>query len=569
VAGARSAGETSSGNLDDVAARLSRLEREVATLAERVGRLDQLAASRVFLDPAVLSPATPRLAAGPDRSARIVTHIGQTLIALGVGYLLRALTEAGLVAHATGVWIGLSYAGGWIAVSCVGVRRGNRLAAWFAAALAPILTFPLVVEAALRFDLWSGQTALAVLAAVTAASLLAATSNGQQSIAWLTTLSAGAAAGVLMVGLRAYVAAELFYITLGIATLWLGYVRNWTGLRWPAALAADVVAVALVLRALNTDARESPHAVMAVLLLLTLSYSASIVTRTIVLNRPVVVFEVVQSLALLLLLRGALALAPLVGSARSWLGIAVLSLGVATFGTAVVFGERQKPLRVNAHFYSTFGAIVMLVGSGILLDGAALAVSCTILAALIAAVALRAGHESLMAHAVAFGVASAVPAGLIMYSTRALVASDVTALGPPPAIAIGTGGFIAALIWIAVRSVDCDSAPVRRAAAVAASLVLLWCAAGLAAGIAIGMGAGMSTVRTVVLSVAACAAAAARRWTPIAATAWAAYPLLAFVAVKSLAGDLRLDRPLALFVALAVYGAALIIIAHLGRRVST
>jgi hypothetical protein len=89
---------------------------------------------------------------------------------------------------------------------------------------------------------------------------------------------------------------------------------------------------------------------------------------------------------------------------------------------------------------------------------------------------------------------------------------------------------------------------------------------GIAAGIAIGLFGGVSTVRTVVLSAAACVAAAAGHWTPIAGTAWAAYPLLAFVAVKLLAEDLRVDRPMALFVALAVYGAALITTARLGRR---
>jgi hypothetical protein len=550
-----------------VGARLSRLERDLEILNERVARLDQLAASGALVDPAVFAvhPVGLRTSGG-DRSARIITHIGQMLIALGVGYLLRALTEAELVAHATGVWIGLVYAVGWIGVSVSGVRRGDRLASWFAAALAPILAFPLIVEAALRFDLWSASGALLVLAGVTTASLLTATLNGQQSIAWITALGAGGTAAVVMVGMRAYVPAELFFIALGLGTLWLGYLKSWTLLRWPAALAADVVAVALVLRALNPDAHESPHAVMAVLLVLLLSYPASILIRTIVLNRPIVLFEVVQSLALLLLLRGALALAPLIGSARPILGFSVLGLGVATFATAVLFGGRRKTTALNAHFYAALGVVVLMVGSAILLDGGWLAASWVVLAWIVAAVALLRGQETLMAHAAALGLAAAVPCGLITYSSTALIGADISTLGAPPLDALAVCVVIAALAWTVVRPADLASAAVRQSAAVVASIVFLWTAAGLAAGAAIGMVGGASTVRTVVLSLAACAAAAGGRWPPLSALAWAAYPFLAFVAVKLLAEDLRVDRPMALFIALAVYGAALMITARLGRR---
>jgi hypothetical protein len=567
MAVARSPSPTSPADVSDVGARLSRLERDVEVLTERVARLDQLAASGALVDPAVLAAHPGALrAGGSDRSARIITHTGQMLIALGVGYLLRALTEAELVAHATGVWIGLVYAVGWIGVSMSGVRRGDRLGAWFAAALAPMLAFPLIVEAALRFDLWSANAALLVLAAVTAASLVVATLNGQQSIAWVTTLGAGGTAAVLMVGMRAYVPAEVFYIALGLGGLWLGYLKEWTLLRWPTALAADVVAVALVLRALNPDAHESPYAVMAVLLLLLLSYPASILVRTIVLNRSIVFFEVVQSLALLLLLRGALALAPLIGSARPILGVSVFGLGVATFGTAVFFGDRRRTAALNAHFYAALGVVVLMVGSAILLDGVWLAATWAMLAWMVAVVALRRGQETLMAHATALGLAAAVPCGLITYASSALVGSDISSLGAPPIAAVAICVMIAALVWTVVRPADQASAAVRQGAAVVASIVFLLAAAGIAAGVTIGYTGGVSTVRTVVLSATAVAAAAAGRWTPIAGTGWAAYPFLAFIAVKLLAEDLRVDRPIALFIALAVYGAALMITARLSRR---
>jgi hypothetical protein len=566
VAVRRSQADASPADSDNLNARVARLERELEILGERVARLDQLAARGDLVDPAVFALRPDASAAArSDRSARILTHIGQMLIALGVGYLLRALTEAALVSHSTGVVIGLVYGVGWTAVSLVIARRGDRLAAWFAAAVAPMLVLPLIIEAALRFNLWSPNTAFLVLAAVTAASLANAVRNRQQSIAWMIALGAGGTAAALMVGMRAYVPAEIFFIALGIVTLWLGYLWNWTLLRWPTALAADVVAVALVLRALTPDAHESPHAVMGVLLLLLMVYPLSILVRTIVLNRSVVLFEMVQSLALLMLLRGALALAPLIGSARPLLGIAVLGLGAATFATGVLFSDRQRAATLNAQFYAALGTIVLMVGSAILLDAGPLAIGWAAMALVMVAVASRRNRALFMIYAAVLGVAAAVPSGLITYAMQALVVSDTSALGALPSAAFAICGLLAVFAWMVLRPVDPPSARVRHAAAVVASVVFLWTVTGIAAGFAIAVVGSVSTVRTVLLSAAACAAAAAGRWPPIAGIAWVAYPFLAFVAVKLLAADLRLDRPITLFIALAVYGAALMITARLGR----
>jgi hypothetical protein len=550
---------------DNLAVRLARLEGEVERLGAELARLERQAEltrlGELPMTAVTVGVREPKAAA---RSAHILTHVGQALIALGLAYLLRALTDGGLIGRATGVWLGLAYATGWTIVAAVVAAR-DRMRAWFAGALTPILALPVIVEAALRFDVWTATVAYSVLAAVTAGSLLGAMRTRHQSLAWMASLGGGVVAAVLMVGLRAYEAAAVFFIALGIATLWIGYVWEWTLLRWPAALAADVIVTAVVLRAVNPYAQQSPETALAVLLLLLTAYPVSILVRTILMNRSVVLFEVAQSVALLLLLRGALALVPVIGSSRWLLGVSIVGLGAAAFATAVLFSRRAQAAALNVHFYAALGAIVLMVGWAILLDGGALGAAWSATALAIAAVALICRQPVFSVHAMLLGVAAAVPCGLVSYAAAAL-AGGAAAQSLPPGTALAAFALVAVLLRVLLYCGGAAADTLHRVALFVGSVVALCAAAGLVAGVVVALVGSASTVRTVVLSAAAVSAAAVGQRPSFGAVGWMAYPFLAFVAVKLLAADLRADRPLALFVALAIYGTALITIARFGRR---
>lgn len=568
MAAAPSSHGVSASDVGDVAARLLRLEREIEILSERVRLLDERAAAAAPAAATSLSThdffPTPRPAA--VSAARIITLTGRAVIALGLAYLLRAMVDAGVVPPAAGVWIGLVYALLWLVISSIASRHGDPLGAAFAGALTSLLAFPLISEAALRFQVWPAAASFVVLGGVAAAAILTSALNRQQSTAWIAGLGATVTAVVVMVGLRAYVAAEVFFIALGVGTLWLGYIRDWTLLRWPAAFVADAMALLLVLRALDADAAQSPYTAMAALLLLLAAYPLSIIVRTMLLNRDVVVFEIVQCSALLLLLRGALALSPLVGAARPVVGAAVVGLGVTLSAAAVAFARRRREHSLNTHFYASLGTMLLMAGGAILLEPLPLALFWMSGALVFLAVALRPARGLFIAYAAVLAIAAAFPSGLLAYASRALVGTSAT-LGAPPLMAIAGGAVLAAVAWLALAPGDPASDVLRRAAALLVAAAFLSTAAGIVAGLATAAAATafgaaaastVATIRTLTLSAAAALAASSSRIPRLAVASWFSYPTLALIALKLVAEDLRAGTPLALFVALAGYGAALI-----------
>jgi hypothetical protein len=560
----------------DVGTRLARLERDVETLKERVQHLDGLTAAGAVVTPVSIIDPLWLQSRARGGVARVVTELGRALIAVGVAYLLRAIVDADLLAPPVGVLTGLVYAVAWLGVSFVAAKRGDALGAAFANALTPVLACPLILEAALRFEVWSATQALLALGAVTVAAMLTAAVNRLQSVAWVTAAGATVSAAVLTVALGAYIGGEVLFVALGVGTLWLGYVRDWTMLRWPAALLADVGAAALVLRALDADAGESPYAVMWVLLLLMSAYPLSIIVRTVVLNRDVVIFEIVQSIALLLLLRGALALAPLTGSAAPLLGSAVLGLGVVVSAAAATFAHGRRARSPNVRFYASVGTVLLMVGGAILLDGVPLAAYWILLTCAFAGAALylrRGERGELMVHATLLAIAAAWPSQLGAYSTRALL-GETSMLGAPHPAAIAACGVLAALAWTAMALDDPDSIALRRTTMLVSSVAVLATAAGLTAGLVTllattAFGAvtpsTVAMIRTLTLSSAAWLAAVVGRVPRFAIAGWLSYAVLLLIAIKLVAEDLRTGTPLERFVALAAYGAALIVSARLRR----
>jgi hypothetical protein len=106
--------------------------------------------------------------------------------------------------------------------------------------------------------------------------------------------------------------------------------------------------------------------------------------------------------------------------------------------------------------------------------------------------------------------------------------------------------------------------------------VLVWSAAGTLVGaladlLPHGPGASLdggvlATVRTSVLAAAALAVAWAGRTERFRESGWLLYPLLAAGGVKLLVEDLPRSRPATLFIALALYGSALILAPRLSGR---
>jgi hypothetical protein len=168
--------------------------------------------------------------------------------------------------------------------------------------------------------------------------------------------------------------------------------------------------------------------------------------------------------------------------------------------------------------------------------------------------------------------------GLLASATIALIApaNDMSAtLDLPMLLALIT--LAACVAWPA-------DAPVRELATAAARTLrisrqglLLWTVSGavvtgLAAVLIVpgsrgaGDAAGLAAIRTVVLAVLTTVLIAPSGGSDRVERGWLGFAMLALVAIKLLAEDLPQGRPSTLFVALAVYGAALILAPRLARR---
>ena len=110
-------------------------------------------------------------------------------------------------------------------------------------------------------------------------------------------------------------------------------------------------------------------------------------------------------------------------------------------------------------------------------------------------------------------------------------------------------------------------------------LTLVWTAGGEVIGLLAPVVAGdpsgvvdpgvLATIRTSVLSVSALAVAWIGRSHRFTEWTWLVYPLLVAIGVKMLAEDFSASRPATLFVAMALYGTALIVAPRLRRTAST
>ena len=550
-------------------ARLGAVERRLASLEGRLQAIEGEARPRPATT-AVAAPAEgPGLAMAGTDLVGTLGLIGRTFVIFAGAYLLRAVTESGAIDRATGVALGLAYAVAWTAAAWRVAPR-HALSATFFGACTVLIGFPVVWEATTRFTLLTPEGAAAALTAMTGLVLLTAWRRDLHALAWVATIGACALASLLLVRTGGTVVSSSFLVVLGVATLWLGYDREWTMLRWVAAFFADLAVVGLAGRALTTPPRDAPSVVMAVQLLLLVGYLGSIAIRTLVRGRDVLPFEAVQTGAILLAgLAGAMLVAHRTGTGDRALGAALLALSIAGYAIAFAFVDRRQGRGANFYFYTSLALVFALTGCGLVLGGTPLGLAWATLGVLAGWAGRRYGRSTLAVHSVLYVAAGGVSSGLAAATLAALFAPAGT-----PWAAAGAAAWVVllaiGLCWLLSTPIP-DRAAARRpdaarwvltclvAAAVAGALVAA--ARALLPGspepsLAAGM---VATLRTGVLAVAAIAVAWLGRRALTREFGVLLYPVLAWGALKLLVEDFRTSPPSLLFVALALYGGALIV----------
>ena len=563
--------------VDDLTSAVARLEGRLASLESPRGvvakageECEEAAAPGARYDAA---PA-PAEAVGSQPAALA----GRVFLGIGGAFLFRALTEAGTLPHLAGVALGLAYAGAWVLAAERSGRSGRRTDAAVHGLLSLAVSLPLLWETTVRMQAVPPLAAAGLLSVVGVAVFVVAWRHDLATVAWAATLGAvGTAWGLLLATARI----ELFTILLiayGAATLWATYGRRWHGLRWPAALAADLAVLTIVYLGGRPGGPPEAYAGLSagravfVALLLFVVYAGSFAARTLARRRDVNVFEVFQTAAVLLAgYGGAVHLSHAAGTGAGALGIAALALAALGYGAAFGFVERDAAGGRNFLFFSSLGLVLALTGGGLLASGPALAFAWILFGLAAAMLGARFGRRSLVAHGALYLVAACFPSGLLQVAASTFSRSS-SAVPARMDAAAASLVLVAAISWLlTLRWRGQEPAGLRSRLAALALLSIAAAGAGSAAveALVAVLPAGSAVpARTAVLAAAAVALAALRVRTGVEEAGWLAWGVLGGTALKIFLQDLPQGRPASLFSAFVLYGLALLAVSRLGRRVA-
>ena len=550
-------------SIRDLDARLRVLERTAAVIADN----DVVAGGEVELS---LPPALQR-----QNAADLIAFAGRAVVAMGGAYLLRALSDSHVLPLVGGVALAFAYAACWLAAADRDGGRGRVASAIFHAVVASSITFPLIWEATSRFSILTAPQSAAAVGAATLAILGVALHRQLQAIAWLAVVPALTATVALTTSTGETIPFATCLVVLGVATLWVGYAWDWIGLRWPVALIADLTVLALAFGAVGVEANgatDSALGVLSVQMLLLNGYVGSVAIRTIVRARDVIAFEIVQTAAALLVgLGGAVYVAQLSGTGVEALALLNLGFGAGCYAVAFVF-VRDRPR--NFYFYSTLALLLVVAGAWLLLPPTSLAVAFDALALASTWMAARVGRVALTAHAAMYLSAAAVASHLLSLSAQALAGPVVATWQPMPAPALATLGAVA-ICWYWPTPGRAAMPPHEWVPRVLIAVLLVLAGAGWIVGAATPLLAGIpgrdadsgvvATIRTTALATAAVLFGRFGRDARFRESLWLLYPVLLVGGLKLLVEDFPQSKPATLFVALGVYGGALIVAPRIAK----
>lgn len=552
--------------------RVAELELRLAAVERRLSKLEGQSPGLSATDEVDLEPTL-----GKGSLSNAPTLVGRVLLIFGGAYLLRAITENAVVPTALGVSMGATYALFWLFMAH---RRGRdesqRTGALFYGGASVLLALPLLVEATDRFALVSGLQGIIALTVFCALSLSVAAARDLRLLAWLITAGGIGTAFVVLKLSQSAVPVSVFLIFLGVGMLWACYWRQWKGPQWLGALGANAGVLALAMLNSSEQWTVAPQSVFLSSAMLLLAYLLSFAIHSHIRSHNVGVFEAVQALLAVGIAFLAASIAARAGQiAMSQIGILALLLAACAYALAFTPQTRAARGR-NFFFYSTLGLVLLVVGSALVLSPAVAAAAWSLLALAMAWFSGRYGRVALSLQCTFLLLAAGVSSGLLETGLQAF-AGDAVASWPP---------VVPWHLVIALTTVACLFIPVAQhsdrwgvLAGVPQLIVLalsVWEVGGLmvvylapilaSAGTAEANLAVLAALRTAVLSISSVTLALSSRHQRWPEARWLVYPVLVLVGIKLFLEDFPNGQPVTLFVALALVGSALILVAKLLGR---
>ncbi len=552
--------------------RIADLESRLATVEQRLNQLEGRDSAPVIPDEL---QSEPTIGGGFLSSAS--TLVGRVLLIFGGAFLLRAITETEVLPTALGISIGAAYALFWLFMAYrKGGDENQSAGALFYGGASILLLLPLLVEAAGRFELLSGTQSVIALTLVCAMTLGVAAVRDLRILAWLITAGGVLTALVLLKTTRSTVPVSAFLILLGVASLWACYQRHWNGPRWLGAAGAAAGVLTLVLLSSSEQWAVSPLSAFVLGSTLLATYLASFTIHTHIRSNHVGAFEPAMSLLAVVVTVVAAAFAARAGQ-LSIAPIGLLTLLLAAGAYALAFAPQTRAERGrNFFFYSTLGLVLLVVGSALLLSPGVAAAAWSLLALTMAWFSGRYQRVALSLQCTFLLLAAGVSSGILDTGLQAFVSADAGAWPP----------LVAWHIIIALTTVACLFIPVAQHSdrwgkleGLPQLIVLalsVWEVGGLMVAYAAPALAGAGTpdanpavlaaLRTAVLAAASVSLAVSSRFKRWPEARWLVYPVLVLVGVKLFLEDFPNGQPVTLFVALALVGSSLILVAKLLAR---
>jgi hypothetical protein len=548
------------------------LEAEVRDLTARVARLER----ELGLAPVAQASTPVSVAQASTPLSKLATNallpiLGRALLGLAGAYLLRAVTEAGTLAPEVGVGVGLLYAMLWLAWAAR-TPAARRVEAAIHSLTSVLMLAPLLWEATHRFHTVSTWAAAGILLFFTIFGLAISWQKDLLIVATIATLAGLGTAAALLLATHDVVPFTVVFLAIAAAVEASACLDHWLSERWLAATTADLSV--LLATWLVTNARglppayaPIPHAwLLAAQVALLAIYLSSTIVRTLLRGVTFTNFETAQcALAFLISLWGGLG--PAMALVTVLCGAACYVVSFVILDRPGVMLDRPGARGRNFYTYSTFGILLAIAGSRILLSGSVADAAWSLLAIGCVWAGAAFGRLTLQVHGGIYLLLALITSGALAQAASFLLGAASWPGANAPAIV--AGAVAAAVCYGLMRKTGW---PVTRFGAAA---TLAWLLAGISAGLLTaayrdvfgqsGSDAYCSTLRTTVVAGSALLLAwAGSRWDNLEISRLI-YPAMALGAYRLLTDDLHQDRKAALFLSLLVFGSALMALPRLKK----
>ncbi|HET9062888.1 MAG TPA: hypothetical protein VFO62_06325, partial [Candidatus Binatia bacterium] len=498
--------------------------------------------------------------------------VGRTIMVLGGAFFLRALTDTGALPAGTGVAVGIAYALAWVAMSDRAARAGRAPDATAHGLATTLIAFPLVWETTTRFGLLSPTMAAFTLTAVAGIVLFVAWLRRLGLLAWIVTLTSTMTGVALLFATKSLPLFSVTLCILAVASLAASFHREWYGLRWPGALALDLLVIlAMYLMGKTNYQWLRPPELAAVQLLMAVAYLGIIGVRTIVLGHPTREFGIVQSSIVLAIgFEGARRVLGPEHVLAGTFGPVALLLAATCYAAAFARFERDPDQRANWTWYLTLGTLLAAYSAALLAEGHVVGLLYGILALAGAYCSRPEERSALRWNTMGVAIASAIASGIVGGAYMAFFAADPLQWLQLPAAVWGTAALCLAA-WILSRwpRPAADQALDRTmpglallvvAAIGVGSTLVAWIAPGVSAAGTPAADAGtLAVLRTTIVCASSLLFAGLSRLRRHPELVWMAYGALGAAACKIAIDDLPNGRPMTIFMSFILFGGAMIL----------